>query len=937
MPRENALQEGNVTQKSIDKEQKRNRGTMSCAECRRLKLKCDKTVPCSSCKRRGCSAICPNGSLMTGKGTRLVLARTERLHDKISQMSDRIRQLEDALAILQSCVSPGEQHPLLSRDLLSIKSSIDLHAAAEEDTIAIENANNDKVSRSIEAFGVLAVRDDGVETFYGPSAGSEGEPAEASLPSVARDLSHDLPLNVKGLAASFPFCPSTSQGIPTLDSLSRRYLPPWKRAHRLCELYLFQAPWFFGPVTKRQLMEECLPSWYSEARDLIPLGSVTSTSEPSQERINKGPHDLALLFIVFCLGALLDDTLPSAPDNQEASMYVELARAAMNLEPVLDRPPSVATVQALALLSMVLGVLGGDNSVEGTWGTIGLAARFAQSGSDRDCARWKLQPSEVQKRRSLFWELYITDCWVALAMGRTATFHLPSVDCELPNDPDANISDEGFLVPGFPAWKAKFARECVSAVTQHMQATKVPKYSDITALDRKIRDIELPTYTQRRPEAGAGLEEAMKYYVPSNYRNMTLLYVHRCFFAEALSSNPANPMKSPYAPSFLAGYRSSWEILANVRAQFDLHPAQIARLWYIWSHAFASSVILSSVVTHTTLSGTRSKFTTAALVEFRRAVGLFKEASAYGSRAGKFLPILQRILQKAEQAYKTSTPVVDHNKDIFTPSTYDEPKDELSILGGQTYKVSIKAPSRPMLGPDRTSNSEIANFPDLHPSLREQWLIFDGQINSQLSDPSWDVSYSEQDTEAPPEDGSLTTEYRLHPAHSSFSGVAQRPPFLPTSSTGNSTTWYGGNYKDCQPIEQVTEQRAQHLDPPPTSLYQFQPDSEPPLPSHDHMSHAPPPNPHHVEPHYGSDTQNYSDPAFQHIWPQYLHSDSVVHPQYSLWGSQHRNSAQPCSNHLSVTESVSFHPGTDNASQNRLQETWQSFGMYIGSPTSFLM
>lgn len=30
---------------------------------------------------------------------------------------------------------------------------------------------------------------------------------------------------------------------------------------------------------------------------------------------------------------------------------------------------------------------------------------------DRDCARWKLSPAEVQKRRALFWELFITDGW----------------------------------------------------------------------------------------------------------------------------------------------------------------------------------------------------------------------------------------------------------------------------------------------------------------------------------------------------------------------------------------------------------------------------------------------------------------------------------------------------------------------------------------------
>jgi len=82
---------------------KRARGEISCAECRRfepsvlyilditfvtrLKLKCDKKLPCGSCVRRGCPTICPNGapdtyihlflnvtvplgSLSTGQGTR---------------------------------------------------------------------------------------------------------------------------------------------------------------------------------------------------------------------------------------------------------------------------------------------------------------------------------------------------------------------------------------------------------------------------------------------------------------------------------------------------------------------------------------------------------------------------------------------------------------------------------------------------------------------------------------------------------------------------------------------------------------------------------------------------------------------------------------------------------------------------------------------------
>lgn len=36
-------------------------GELACAECRRLKLRCDKNVPCGSCYRRGCESICPLG------------------------------------------------------------------------------------------------------------------------------------------------------------------------------------------------------------------------------------------------------------------------------------------------------------------------------------------------------------------------------------------------------------------------------------------------------------------------------------------------------------------------------------------------------------------------------------------------------------------------------------------------------------------------------------------------------------------------------------------------------------------------------------------------------------------------------------------------------------------------------------------------------------
>ena len=69
-----------------------------------------------------------------------------------------------------------------------------------------------------------------------------------------------------------------------------------------------------------------------------------------------------------------------------------------------------------------------------------------------------------------------------------------------------------------------------------------------------------------------------------------LLYVHRTFFAQALSDHPTDPLRSPYSPSFLAGYRSACILLSSLREQFALFPVQIARFWVLWTHAFSSAV-----------------------------------------------------------------------------------------------------------------------------------------------------------------------------------------------------------------------------------------------------------------------------------------------------------------------------------------------------------
>ncbi|EKM78436.1 hypothetical protein AGABI1DRAFT_121521 [Agaricus bisporus var. burnettii JB137-S8] len=663
-----ARKDGNPHSKTLEKESKRARGALSCAECRRLKLKCDKTVPCSSCKRRGCEAICPNGSLITGQGTRFVLADTEKLHQKIAHMSDRIRQLEDAVAILQSTLS-NEPHPLLSRELLTIKSSIELHAAVGQDTFSGQRSEDESES-AIDAFGTLAIRDDGAATFYGRSAGSEVASSTSSFNMSETD-------SIAALSASFPLGTNSFQSIHVdMDYLLSHHLPQWEDAWKLAQLYLEQAPWFFGAVTKKHLMEEILPMWYYEARGFVGVA-----------------HDLSLLFMIFCFGALTDISLPPTPENALSEHYYQLTKASLVLEPVLERPPSVATVQALSLMAIYEGICSREGSIERTWSLFGLAGKLAQSiGLHRDCARWKLSPAEVQKRRALFWELFITDGWQSLATGRLATFSLPFVDCELPQDLDSIIAEDGSTQPSFPYWKARFGAECVSAVVQGTLTSRAPKYSIILDLDRKVRDMELPLYAQQAQNLVLALGETMSRFMPINYRELTLLYIHRCFFAHAISTNPADPIKSQYAPSFLAGYRSACTILGSVKQQFWLFPRQIARFWVLWTHAFSatvSCVMLASVATHVSK---QSQVAHAAMIELRNACELFESAAKHGGRAVKFLSILQRLRTKAQKSFDDDAKGLPPEvlNDVLKPSKMDEEKNELEIFSGKTHTVATR-------------------------------------------------------------------------------------------------------------------------------------------------------------------------------------------------------------------------------------------------------
>jgi hypothetical protein len=129
-----------------------------------------------------------------------------------------------------------------------------------------------------------------------------------------------------------------------------------------------------------------------------------------------------------------------------------------------------------------------------------------------------------------------------------------------------------------------------------------------------------------------------------------LMYLHRSFFAQAIIDNPDNPLKSPYAHSFLSSFKAAGIILKSIKDQFNVWPNTCARFWVMWTFAFTAAVgnlgfsriinvhYLSKVVFGTVATrGPKSPLANTAVTELDQACLLFSKAAAYSKRAKKAL------------------------------------------------------------------------------------------------------------------------------------------------------------------------------------------------------------------------------------------------------------------------------------------------------------
>jgi hypothetical protein len=698
---------------SIQRKRRKGATRLSCQECRRLKLRCDRTVPCSSCVKRGTAAICPDGSLTTGQGNRFVLASTQELHEKISELSNRVRHLEDALRFDHSQLTQ-EQHPLLAEELLKLKAPLQREPTTAKNQPNGAAKEDEPHPDVVDAFGSLSISISGKAKFFGQTANSwlflQNETSEDDTPDASQANMHNLqsflppPILARASALTItPTPPGVSQPIDPLDLFW--YLPPSERAMELRDIYYRQAAWMYNPVSLDMFNFEIWSQIYPPHPGL-----------PADEPLLS--HRLSILFMILAIGSLADTSLP--PYNIEAEKYHQLAKAALFQDSFLDTP-TINAIQALFLMTYYLFLSDRHASSTGTrWAIMGLAVRLSQAiGLHRDSGRWKgVELEEAQRRRQFFWELFTYDSWQCFTFARPPSFALPHIDCRMPfanSDPSEDQI--------FHAWKHRFVSECMNLLHDQAFGAKTPTYATVLQLDRKLRAFPVPSILQ---VAGFGSSEPMstgyrdsttltlQRHIVLAIREMNLLYLHRSFFARAISDHPKDPLGSPYGTSVIAAYRSAGSLVALMRNLHTQLKDLSERIWFLWTHMFSCAIILGSIVTRCP----SMSLAPSALVQLDSACELFSKA-ANGFKANKVLKIMLDLRIRAHDSldeFRKGSKTSPGRLDRLTPS---EDNDELAMLGGRTRLVKKEPGSPPMFDRSPRSHNPVVPLP-LSPSVEAQ-------------------------------------------------------------------------------------------------------------------------------------------------------------------------------------------------------------------------
>ncbi|UZJ56622.1 hypothetical protein CBS101457_005942 [Exobasidium rhododendri] len=493
--------------------QKSSRSTadysLSCAECRRLKLKCSRQQwPCESCIKRGIPHLCPDGvqkqrgrmtqdsmpsapnflasgtSTDSNAGNASFLASAGSTYSLVWSRLDGLERKLDMLIEASSIpprtsskvVGPASTTHLL-HDLASIATD---HYAMENDHENNARAGDDNTTTR-EQLGSLTLHPDGRAHYLGSNAHSMylaqenfSDPPEGRKVSFREELisrpGSPTPVDLEA-AATDSNARRKSVEIET-GSPSEGNAPSTMESQRL--QLVWATPGFRSPhsstaiwnqlksaLPSREMAQRMIDVYYATVTFMFhPISrndfeksiwvlfysnSITATSPPP---LHFHPHKLALLFSILSLGILLDVQRPQRdPVGRALYSCAWIALALSNF----TEATSLEAILALMHINMYLTWRRGGRYAESAYPLLGTMIRMAIStGLHRDPSLFNLDEEEREKRRRVFWDVQCSEVFRAFAFCRPPALCDRHVDTRFPSEWQLGVEGERGIVSTMP-------------------------------------------------------------------------------------------------------------------------------------------------------------------------------------------------------------------------------------------------------------------------------------------------------------------------------------------------------------------------------------------------------------------------------------------------------------------------------------------------------
>ncbi|ORY30182.1 fungal-specific transcription factor domain-domain-containing protein [Naematelia encephala] len=512
---------------------RKQRMHLNCEECRRLKLKCDRQVPCSNCVRRMCSNICPHGSRPKGGSAALEslrdrLATVESLlssvqdHSRSSEQDNSMlppEQLDSGPSSLNQTVSPTltpvlydteEPSSVYSASQLSIappstSNTLSLPGSSQslwEGTSATpfhhpnvrslplpsdlraqtSISSQEELSSETLGSGTLVLSRSGASKWLGPTAGSEWlrdqetsglARKEIDTPPVSqRPSPKEIPKQLEDEAGHFPF----QKDVPhskTQDILSR--LPLEEDARVLIDSYYRYFAWNYN-IAPRNVLQPIIDRLYRQ----LSLHGFTMPAEVSHQQ-------LALVFAILAMGSL--HNLEVAPNDSCAVEYLALSKLCLTKGNFMTHN-TLAGVQTIHIMGHIQLETEHGRGGDAVWPLWGMAMRFSHAmGLHRDGARWNLPIEVVEERRLVFWQTYAADVFQANCFSRPSSIDPRYIDAAFPREPvgvrySNDVDNRGFFT-------LKYELSKISArILDFAMVVEKGSYTTVSDLHQTIIDFE---------------------------------------------------------------------------------------------------------------------------------------------------------------------------------------------------------------------------------------------------------------------------------------------------------------------------------------------------------------------------------------------------------------------------------------------------------------